>query len=248
MIHYSTVCRFLLLYSTVQTVQQASATTQEYDELCKDPNIRYPEKHMLSKGRPQGLYPGCFAKSHWGGKRIRDKWDMFCEIAPRQAKIYSEVPNCVRAILGIDVRKHTGSKFKVSDGDHRVPLPLLLALESLLMDRIHLGEEVTYDFASSVLIRLVNVWNEQLAQLFAEVGEQGTQVVKAHDELVVAGSSPDCALQEASASHFEVLRSSLHQCKISTNSESLRKPGCIQYAIMSALQYITEPTISKNVQ
>ena len=183
---------------------------------------------MLSNGKRQGLYQGCFSKSHWGDRRIRDKWDLFCDVAPKQAKLYSEIPNCIRGLLGIESRKYTGSRFSASDGDHRVPLPLLIALESLLMERIHIGEEVTYDVASSLLIRLVNVWNEQLTQLFNELGEKGCQIVKAFDSAEVE----DQAMQEATASHFQMIKSSMHQCKISTNSESLRKLGCIWSTVL----------------
>ena len=161
-----------LLHSTVKYCNvmnpysicySAVAPCQEYDRLKADPDIKHPEKYMLNTSRRQGQYQGCFSKSHWGGKRISQQWDLFCEIAPKQAKMYSELPNHVRALLGIEERKHNNSKFKATEGTHRVPTALIVALESLLMERIHLGEEVTYDLAASVLLRLVGLWNEKAA-------------------------------------------------------------------------------------
>ena len=182
---------------------------------------------MLNTSRPQGLYQGCFSKTHWGGKRVAEKWDLFCEICPKQAKIYSELPNHVRALLGIEKRKHASSKFSAKDGTHRVPMHLLVALESILMERIHLGEEVTYDFAASVLLRLVTVWNEQLQTLHSDVRAQGQRALSEQDRLADGDGAGDQqeSMDTFPASHMEKLLLSLKECKISSNPESLRKLG-----------------------
>ena len=191
---------------------------------------------MLAHRRSQGLYQGCFAKSHWGGKRYSEKWDLFCEICPKQAKIYSELPNHVRALLGIEKRKHSSSKYPAQDGSRRVPIPLLVALESMLMERIHVGEEVTYDFAASLLYRLVCVWNDQLQNLLSDVRAKGQQVLSEEDQLIAGDCEDDQQkdMDTSKASHMEGVLSSIQECKISSNSDSLRKLGCkFQYRNVS---------------
>lgn len=201
----------------------AVAPCQEYDRLKADPDIKHPEKHMLNTSRRQGQYQGCFSKSHWGGKRISQQWDLFCEIAPKQAKMYSELPNHVRALLGIEERKHNNSKFKASEGTHRVPTALIVALESLLMERIHLGEEVTYDLAASVLLRLVGLWNEKLQELTAEARGVGHQVLKQQDMAITGRPTEEeeHEMEKDGAAHMAGLFDSLRECKIVHNSPSL---------------------------
>ena len=79
---------------------------QEYERLCDDPNIRHPEKHMLSTSRRAGAYQGCFAK--WKKQRADQKWDLVVQHAPSLAKKHSEVPNSLRAALNITNRKWEG--------------------------------------------------------------------------------------------------------------------------------------------
>lgn len=196
-------------------VLRCEQPTKEFEALKNDPSIQFPEKHMLQKSRNLGQYQGCFGKSHWGHKRVAHKWDLFCEIAPKQAKIYSEIPNHVRQLLGVPTLKHSNSKFKEADGNHKVPYPLLEAMESILMQRVHLGEEVTHDFACSVLLRLVQVWNEKLQELTSDARLAGQAVVKQQH-----GNT-----DHEEAKHMDSLLSHIRECKISTNANALKILG-----------------------
>lgn len=176
---------------------------------------------MLTHNRNQGQYQGCFAQSHWSGKRVKHQWDLFCRIAPKQAKQFSELPNHVRTLLGVSELKHTNSKFKQSDGSHRIPVPIMLALDNLLCERISLGEEVTHDFAAATLLRLITVWNEQLKVLTSQTREMGQRMLADHDE-----QDDDEEAQQASGNHIADMLSQLQECKISTNPGALMILGC----------------------
>ena len=203
-------------------------TAQEYDALKADPEIKFPEKHMLRHKRNQGQYQGCFSKTHWGGKRVLHHWDEFCDIAPKQAKLYSELPNHVRALLGIEARKHSNSKFKESDGSRKIPMPLLLAMENILMERIHLGEEVTYDFAAGLLVRLVSVWNEKLQELKADVVKDGHRILREHDKDIVGEPTEEQQLQmeQKGAMHMDSMLSGIRECHVSTQNTAVQILGC----------------------
>lgn len=217
-------------YSTVQYtwipffVSKPTIVTEEYERLKADPQIKHPEKFMLQHSRRQGQYQGCFAK--WKNMRVAHRWDLFAEICPKQAKACSELPNHVRTLFGVETKKHTNSKFPVSDGSHQLPTPLIVALESILMERIHLGEEVTTDFASCVLVRLVSVWNEQLGKLTEDARGFAQRHLQNQDLQMenVPGEHQQLALAEDS-NHMVELLSEIRECKISTNSPSVVKPG-----------------------
>lgn len=203
--------------------------SEELERLKQDPEIKHPEKHMLRTSRPAGLYQGCFSKSHWGNKRIKHKWDLFCKVAPKQAKRYAELPNHVRLVLGVDEMKHSNSKFKVVDGARQIPQPLVEALENLLMERIHLGEEVDNDFCTQVLLQLIEVWNSQVQELVSDVKTHvGPNLLKTQDSEL--GDEPtesqmEHAQREAERGMNHVL-SVLRTCHVSENYLALRTLGC----------------------
>lgn len=107
-----------------------SLLSKEYDQLKNDPAVKHPEKYMLQKHRKAGQFQGCFAESKWGGKRKREQWDLFCDIAPKQARRCSELPNIVKNLLNVGKLKHTNGKHKESDGIRRLPAPLAYAWHS----------------------------------------------------------------------------------------------------------------------
>lgn len=73
-----------------------------------------PESYMLKNYRRQGQYQGCFASSHWGGRRVQDRWDVLVKYAPALAKRLREVPNILRPALGIEVPGHHSSMLFLS--------------------------------------------------------------------------------------------------------------------------------------
>lgn len=199
---------------------------EEYDKLKADPAIRHPEKHMLNKHRKAGQYQGCFSNSHWSGKRKRDKWDLFCETAPKLARKCHEIPNSIKQLLNIGKLKHSNGRFKVSEGTRSLPIQLAFAWESMLLERMQLGEEVTSDFAQTLFLQLVEEWNSAIADLAEKAREQlGVQILREHDSTMEdTGDTADN--QALAARELERLTSSLQACAISKNLTAVRLPGC----------------------
>lgn len=111
----------------------------------------------------------------------------------------TEIPNSIRSLLGVPL-KHTNSKFKAAEGTHKIPDPLALAVEELLLERIQLGEEVGFDFAQDVLLHAVQEWNSQLEALRDDVRTSlGPQLLQVHDQSLPENASEESiqAVQDA---------------------------------------------------
>ena len=189
---------------------------------------------MLNKVRNRGQYQGCFADSHWGKKRREQHWDIFCDIAPKQAQKYAELPNKVRPLLGINVLKHTNSKFALEDGVHAVPMPLALAAENILVDRIHCGEEVTTDFVSKLLLDMIDIWNSNVQKLSEEVQlSMGHLILKHCDDQVRDDMGEDevQALQQAGHAKLEAVLQNLRPCTLKQDQNALKLLG-LQFLVM----------------
>lgn len=198
---------------------------QEYDRLKADPEIRFPEKHMLRTSRKQGQYQGCFTDSHWGKKRREHHWDLFCQLAPKQAKQMAEIPNSVRPLLCIEKMKHNNSKFSLKDGIHSVPLPLALALEQVAMERMQLGEEVTTDFVQNLLVDMIAFWNDQVAKLSEEVQSNfGPRILEDCDRRIESGMSEAkiAEIQNNAKDELERMLSLLQPCAITNNHANIK--------------------------
>ena len=236
---YSVTFSFCSLHDLVHKLQYSSRVfcnalfgTKEYEKLCQDPDIKHPEKHMLNNHRNSGQYQGCFSDSHWGKKRKLHKWDMFVEIAPKQAKVLTEIPNRLRSLLGVPL-KHSNSKFKCAEGSHQIPDPLALAVEGLLVERMQLGEELTFDFALEVLLQAVSEWNSQLEELTSAVRQSlGPYFLQLHDENLGDDPSEEAmqAVQAAAEADLEDALSLLRPVVMSKNHASCMRHGiCLQY-------------------
>ena len=215
---------------------------QEYEKLKSDPDVKHPEKHMLQKRRNQGQYQGCFSESHWAKKRREHHWDVFCDIAPRQAKQLSEVPNSVRPLIGIDVLKHSNSKFSVEEGMHSVPIPLGLAAEHILVDRIHMGEEVTHDFVTKLLVDMIDIWNKNVEKLAKEVQlSMGPELLR-HCDATMRDSMSDGEIQElqqAAKAKLEAVLSNLRPCSVKKQHAALRCLGVTYFFGLKKILYCT---------
>lgn len=196
---------------------------EEFENIKSDPTIRHPEKHFLQNSNRAGAYQGCFSDSHWGGQRKKHKWDMLMKHAPKIAKHYSEVPNSLRPVLDIHNQKWNGSKFKKTDGLHTIPQPLAMALEHVIMDRLSIGEEMTYDYVEQTLMILVKLWNEKISEMEAEVRDTLTKdILQKQNELV--GNCDEKVLveaQEKDASSLQQVLSTLVPCNVSTQPKAL---------------------------
>ena len=192
----------------------------------KKPDIKSAERTLLRQGKHQGLYRGCFSETHWKSKRREHKWDLFAQYAPKLAKIHSEVPNSLRDILGIEVRKHTLGKFSQSEGgSHQCPEPLATALETLLLERIALGEECTADFAAHSLSTLIEVWNGKVGELHEAVREASAkELLREQDDAITEDMSlvEIEAIQIDANKKMEKILSDLRPVELSKNHSSFQ--------------------------
>lgn len=206
-------------------VTTSSHRCQEYEELRKDPTIRFPEKHMLQATRQSGQYQGCFSESHWGKKRRLEKWDLFCEVAPKLAKRCYELPNRVKTMLNIDCKlKHSNSRFKQGE-NHSIPTPLTMALEDILIERMQFGEEVTFDFAQDVLKKLLDLWNEKVVELREKVNASlGTRMLAEQDSAIDDATTEDQleTLHKSAMDQIEDALSNMTVTNVSGNSGAMR--------------------------
>ena len=83
----------------------------------------------------------------------------------------------------LKVLKHTGSKFKKQPGEplRNLPEPLAMAIESLLLDRMALGEEIGLDFVENAVREFVNIWNEKIDEFRSQALEISGPMVLAQE-------------------------------------------------------------------
>ena len=96
---------FINVFCSIHPVNCNTFRQTEEFEALKDSGQQHPEAYMLRKYRKAGQYQGCFSKSHWGGRRIKYKWDVFVQYAPNMSRRVMEIPNSLRPALGIEVQK-----------------------------------------------------------------------------------------------------------------------------------------------
>eukprot|EP00438_Fugacium_kawagutii_P014416 Skav236071 [mRNA] locus=scaffold2211:153024:160283:+ [translate_table: standard] len=210
----------------MQARLQPSNGIMEFEKICADPDIRFKEKHFLSTGARSGAYQGCFSKSHWGGQRQKQRWDLLMQHAPKIAKTHSEVPNYLRGILNIDKMKWNGSKFSEKEGLHTVPPPLATALEHLVMDRLEIGEEITYDFVEQTLRLLVKLWNEKISDLENEVREAGQKRILERENARVdldGLADAERTTSESDVSALQNLLGALQTCNVQQHPSAFGK-------------------------
>lgn len=140
---------------------------KEFEDLKNDSNVRYPEKHMLRCLKRKECFQGCFSK--WSKQRKIQQWDKFAELCPEESKTHAEVTNAFRQALQMNVSKWTGSRFGMNDGLHRVPDPLMIAIDHVIMDVLATGQEVTLTYVQNVMNDMVDLWNDCTSQMRTEL-------------------------------------------------------------------------------
>eukprot|EP00435_Cladocopium_sp_Y103_P063665 s286_g25.t1 len=136
--------------------------TGEFESVKQNPDIRNPEAWMLRNSKSKGLYQGCFSESKWLGRSRKYKWDLFVQCAEKMAKKMCEVPNVLRPILGIETLKGMGRLNPEKTGSAVIPPELLSAFETMVLDRVSAGEEVTRSYLKNLLLNMSQVWNEHI--------------------------------------------------------------------------------------
>ena len=118
---------------------------------------------MLKHAKGRGQYQGCFSESKWGGRRKIYRWDLFVACAERMSKRMCEVPNVLRPVLGIKGLKAAGRAVKKGGASTAcMPTPLALGIESIVLDRIQAGEQVTHDYVSKLTVHMAGQWNHHI--------------------------------------------------------------------------------------
>lgn len=99
-------------------------------------------------------------------------------MAPDICKKHSEIPNHLRSALGLSSRKYEGSKFSREDGTHTIPDALALAVESLTLDMLSSGQEVSLGCVKKVMLEMITLWNEQINEFRQDILKtMGEQIV-----------------------------------------------------------------------
>ena len=168
---------------------------------------------------------GVFHGQSLGGHRKKQNWDLLVKYAPKIAKKHSEVPNSLRDVLNITTKKWNGGKFSKSDGLHVIPPSLALALDTIIMDRLAAGEEVSYDFVESTLKLLVKLWNEKIEELQADVQETvQKKILQAQNAIAESEDVGDDVARMAKDDEMTALSKlleTLQPCNISTQPTAL---------------------------
>ena len=160
---------------------------------------------MLKHSKRKGIYQGCFVK--WKKESIKHQWAMFVKCAPEMSKKHSEVPNAIRRGFNMTTLKWNHGAFNEDEGVHYIPLPLALAAESMIMDQLATGQEVTFGYARKLFVDMVKLWNEHIIDIRSQM--QG-----------VLDSYPD-----DEENHIKEVMNILKVCNISHHPAALKSLG-----------------------
>ena len=144
-------------------------------------------------------FPGCLYPSKWGTVRHDQHWPLLVKTAPQLCKRHKELPNSLRSILQINKLKY-GSNTSTEKRSH-LPPPLEEAIESMLVERIGLGEEVTMHFVKNTILFAISIWNECIGEVHKLVRDHGLKLLE-RDDAKLAQMSPD-ELDQHLESFFE---------------------------------------------
>ena len=142
----------------------------------------------VAERKMNGYFPGCLYPSKWGKVRHDQHWPLLVKTAPQLCKRRKELPNSLRSILQINELKY-GSGTSAEKRSH-LPPPLEEAIESMLVERIGLGEEVTMHFVKSTILFATSIWNECIGEVRKLVRDHGLKLLE-RDDAKLAQMSPD---------------------------------------------------------
>lgn len=216
---------------------------QEYEELKANPEIKFPEKHMLKFLKRKECYQGCFSK--WQRQRQDNSWDAFVDVAPELSKQHSEIPNAFRSTLNISCCKWNGSKYGKLAPTHIIPDPLALAIESMLVDAMTTGQEIGLGYITKTMNFMINLWNEHIH----DIGSRMQGVLQdridsgEHVESCIAlGSYSESDQTMSTTDPMKKLEQMLRTCELSTTHDGRRILGCdliiYIYIYASVVQHI----------
>lgn len=77
-----------------------------YDEAV-DKKIHNPAEYVKSLNL-KGFFRCCIYK--WKKSRVQQQWTLICQAAPKLAKRFKEVPNCLRKMIGLGVKFNIRTK------------------------------------------------------------------------------------------------------------------------------------------
>ena len=209
------------------TIWQKMQVIKEYERL-QAAGVTSPEKHMLESKMFKYQFQGCLAQSKWMGSRKAQHWDDMVLHAPRIAKKMREVPNVLREVMGIKTMKHSRSKFPRVGARHSLPMPLMLAVEDLLIQRMELGEHVDNNYVSGIVDLLSDTWNMKIAELKEEMRRlKAPEIMAAEDAQWDASEDPNP--ERVAHRMADAVRSALKELEPierSRTPESCRTPAC----------------------
>jgi len=174
------------------------------------------------KGLP-GYFPGCVFESKWGRVRREQHWEIFVHTAPRICAKHKELPNCLRRILKMKTMKHSTESTQCTEQIH-LPHALKTAVESMVMSRLELGEEVTMAYVQNTLEHGVKLWNTVVNSMQDSVPEKCLQMLKSRDSEFAELDGPE--LETRVNKMVETLQSVLKPINLKGNDDSILFPAC----------------------
>lgn len=108
--------------------------------------------------------------------------------------------------------KNNHGKFKADGTTHSIPSPLAIAFENLVIGRQLLGEENDFLFGQSLLLDLIEIWNNNIKQLKEEFAASiGSQVLQSIDENPLVHQEDQDHHTEVSQATMDALKDTLDE-------------------------------------
>lgn len=205
---------------------------EEYEALKANPEIKFPEKHMLKTLKRKECYQGCFSK--WQQHRVANSWDAFVEVATELAKKHSEIPNAFRKTLQISCQKWSGSRYATGDM-HSLPEPLALAIESMLVDAMTTGQEVGFNFIVKTMNFMLSLWNDRITEIRSHLQSKLQDQATSDDHIGPSDALVDVNGDRVACSsgddHQEKMLGMLQTCNVTMSADARRPLGwkCVRH-------------------
>lgn len=161
------------------TLWQKEQICKAWDEI-KASGVKNPSKVLEDRKLP-GFFVGCIYESKWGRVRVQQQWTLVCAAAPQLCKRHKELPNSLRVIMKLP-EKHTVSDTDDLASQASMPFPLKCVVESIIMEKIQHGQEVTMTFVKNTIVFCCDLWNECVHTIRGSVQEKSLDMLREHDE------------------------------------------------------------------
>eukprot|EP00438_Fugacium_kawagutii_P013863 Skav228403 [mRNA] locus=scaffold3824:14733:31266:- [translate_table: standard] len=164
--------------------KKAMATIWQKEQICKAwdeikaSGVKNPSKVLEGRKLP-GFFTGCVYESKWGAQRVSQQWSLVCAAAPQLCKKHKELPNSLRTIMQLPEKNNNLPHGAADDACSKtLPFPLKCVVESLIMEKIQCGQEVTMCFVKNAIAFCCDLWNECVHTIRGNVQEKSLSMLQ----------------------------------------------------------------------